>query len=79
MSYKENQYKAYGINREICATDMKANIEASKYFEYGIYNDPVYLLKAVKHYALSYQESIYVMTVILDVLPTIFVTMQKYQ
>ena len=56
MFYQENQYKAYGLIWETCATAMKTNIEARKDFEDGIYNNPVELLKAIKQHALNYQE-----------------------
>ena len=64
MFYQENQYKAYGLIWERSATAMKANIEAHKDFEYGIYNDPVELPKAIKHHALNYQEPRYEMLLI---------------
>ena len=49
---------------------MKENIEARKYFEDGIYNNPIKLLKAIKEHALNYQESRYKMSVISDVFTT---------
>ena len=79
MFYQENQYKAYGIIWKRCATDMKANIEARKDFGYGIYNNIVKFLKAIKQNALNEQESRYKMLVISDVFTTFFGTRQKYQ
>ena len=64
MFYQENQYKAYGIIRERCKTATKENIEAHKYFEDGIYNDPVELMKGIKQHVLNYQELRYKMSVI---------------
>ena len=66
MFYQDNQYKAYGLIWEICATAMKAKIEARTDFEDGIYNDPIEFLKAIKQHALTYQELIYKMLVISD-------------
>ena len=38
-------------------TAIKANIEARKDFEDGIYKNPVKLLKEIKEHALNYQQS----------------------
>ena len=77
--YQENQYKAYELIWERCATATKTNIEARKDFEDGIYNDPVELLKAIKQHVLNYQESGYKLLVISDGFTTFFGTMQKDQ
>ena len=53
---------------------MKENIEARKDFGYGIYNNIVKLLKAIKHNSLNDQESKYEMLVISDVFTTFFGT-----
>ena len=79
MFYQENQYKSYGLIREICATAKKAKIEAPKDFEDGIYNNPAELLQAIKQHALNYQESRYEMLVISDVFITCFGTRYKDQ
>ena len=59
MYYQENQYKAYVLIWEICATAMKEKIEVPKDFEDGIYNNPLELLKTIKQHALNHQESRY--------------------
>ena len=41
MYYQDNQYKTYRLIWERYVMTMKAKIEAHKYFEGGIYNDPV--------------------------------------
>ena len=79
MFYQENQYKAHEIIWERPATSMKAKIEARKYFEDGIYNELIKLLKAIKQHALNYQESRYKMLVISDGFTTFFATRQNNQ
>ena len=55
MFHQENKYKAYGLIWERCVTAMKARIEARKYFEDSIYNNPIKFLKAINHNELNYQ------------------------
>ena len=57
MYYQENQYKAYILIWERYATAMNSKIEARKYFEDDIYNDPVKFLRVINQYALNYQEA----------------------
>ena len=64
--YKENYYMAYIDIWEKYNEATKAKIEARKYYEVEICNDPIKLLKAIKEYALTYKKSGYKMSIILD-------------
>lgn len=45
---------------------MKSKIEARTDYKKEVYNDPIKLIKAIKEYALNYEENQYEMSTILD-------------
>jgi hypothetical protein len=56
---------------------MQNKIMARSNFEAEIYNDPIKLLNAVKEHALTYQETRYEMSIILDAFRALFNVQQK--
>ena len=75
--YEENIYKSYAELWERCAVSLKAKIEARVEYESKIYNDPIELLKAIKEYELSYEDTRYDMRIILDAFRAYFGCKQK--
>ena len=64
--YQNNIFKAHTKLCKRCNKAIKALIEARTDFEIKIYNNLVELLKAIKEYALNYQESCYDIAIISD-------------
>jgi hypothetical protein len=49
-AYNDNLYKAYALVWERCAKAMQNKIEFMSNYTVDIYNDPIELLKAIKHH-----------------------------
>jgi hypothetical protein len=65
-AFKNNKIKAYRLLWERCTKGMKNKIEDRSDFETIIHNNPIELLKAIKEHALNYQETHYVMSILVD-------------
>lgn len=67
-----NMSKAYGFLWSHCSKAMQHQIESMKSFESRIKKNPIELLKAIKQYALSYQETKYKASIIYEIQYTFF-------
>ena len=56
--YEENLVKAYEFLWDRCSLAMRAKIEARKDYD-KLRNDPIELIKAIKEYAMAYQDTKY--------------------
>ena len=70
--YESNKYKAYALIWERCAQSMKNKIEGRSNYRTSIYDDPIELLKAIREFALNYQESKYEMSIIANAIRNTF-------
>ena len=75
--YEQNSYNAYAEIWERCNKAMQSKIEARKNFESEVFNHPIKLIAAIKEHALSYEESRYEMSIIMDAFGAFFKCHQK--
>ena len=63
--HEENLVKACEFLWDRCSIAMRAKIEARKDYD-TLKNDPIELIKAIKEYAMAYQDTKYPVATILD-------------
>ena len=77
QEYEQNSYKAYAEIWERCNKVMQSKIEARKNFESEVFNHPIKLIVAIREHTLSYKESRYEMSIIMDAFGAFFKCRQK--
>jgi hypothetical protein len=64
MEYERNMIKAYALLWERCTKSVQHKIEARRYFETDIKDDPIELLKAIEEHSINFEDTKYDMEII---------------